>query len=567
LAYGEEGSRAGFVRKTVVGRGEKDRHSWRFGGEGLALAFKQRARGGHDEGRRVGIRIAHNAYNARKQRMTRFRHQPDPITVTLTFQTTTEGAELRWESHVLGVRTSQFRTPFRGETLTVISRVLDVLQDPYYPTPYTLEQQRLFHFSPDEQQRLSELELWDSAGYVRVDAPRRIGRALLGAVCADPIGAQAFGTVRDHAVAVGRMLALCLRFAPDAVELASLPWELLWDESQTPLLLSQGSGAICVRHLDLAQALPPARAHGGPLRILALAPHAGIPSELRQIEREARMAIWQPLVAAGRAEVTELSPVTRSTLVQALRDNPPDIVHYYGHGRYQNGVGALLLDGAELPEAWTDAAALATLLGSVGLVVLHACQGAMANSGSLLSGVAPMLSAAGIPAVVAMQYSVRCEAALRMSSTIYKALAEGRSVQEAVAHARQTMFVEEDDRMSWFVPVLYLRTRDIGPVYLRTPIEAPLLLNPFPHAIEFAPVPLHPSNDERTHTRQSIVARAKGMIRAISMRGTSGSAQVVAAELGGYVGVVRLQADNPTEQRVLASSEAVIEQVELRDSV
>ena len=55
---------------------------------------------------------------------------------------------------------------------------------------------------------------------------------------------------------------------------------------------------------------------------------------------------------------------------------------------------------------------------------------------------------------------------------IYRALAAGRSAQEAVGQARQALYVEERDQTSWYVPVLYIRAREAGPAYLITPAGA-----------------------------------------------------------------------------------------------
>ncbi|HEX9370377.1 MAG TPA: CHAT domain-containing protein, partial [Roseiflexaceae bacterium] len=375
---------------------------------------------------------------------------------------------VRWESDVLGVRESRFTPPYRGADLTLVIRALDVLQYPNYPNPETPGQRRRFTFGAEEQARLAALGLWD-AGRVRIDAHQRVGRALYRALAADPAGAQALGTARDHATASGQDLALALRFPPGAVEIAALPWELLWDDGPTPLLLSRGRLAGCARHLDLAEALPPPRGRAGPLRILAIAPQAGIPEEVRAEERAARHAAWQPLLERGQVVIDEVRPATRRALVDAIQAGPPpDIVHYYGHGRYAGGAGALLLDSPEADWSWTSASALVTLLGGVRLIALYACQGAMVDDSplGLLSGVAPALSAAGAPLVIGMQLTTRIAAGTRASGVIYRAIVAGQSVQAAVGQARQALYVEEDDRTSWYVPALYIRSRDTGPAYL-----------------------------------------------------------------------------------------------------
>jgi hypothetical protein len=468
-------------------------------------------------------------------------------TLTVTFEPGTDGAAVRWEADVLGSRTSHFTAPYRSADLALVIRALDVLQDPYYPTAWTESQQEHFSFNPADQARLATLGLWCSDDHVAPDAPRRVGQALYAALTAGPVAAQALGTARDHATVLGHELALVLRFPPGAVELAALPWELLWDEGPAPLLLSRQPGLSYTRHLNLAQALPPPRRALGPLRILAVAPHAGIPPELRQIERAARTAAWKPLLTQGQATIEEVSPATRPALLDALRRaSPPDVVHFYGHGRYEDGQGALLLDDLDGGEVWIPADAVAALFGGVGLVALHACQGAAVSgtdgSGALAGGVVPALIGAGVPLALGMQLSVRTDAAARFSADVYRALAAGQSVQSAVDQARRSLYVAENDRVSWFVPALYIRSRDTGPAYLRH----------------------RPGAQAPAGTRQTVIAQGHGLIQALRMRAGAGAEQLAEVERGGRIVGADLSATGASRQSLHSAEDGVLSDIELR---
>ncbi|MEI7772464.1 MAG: CHAT domain-containing protein, partial [Chloroflexales bacterium] len=131
----------------------------------------------------------------------------DPIILRLIFRPVRGGALLRWESDVLGARESRLPAPIPPGDVGLILRALDALQDPAYPTAWNAAQERSFSFSPGERERLGTAGLWN-AGRVRADAPWRIGRRLYRALSEDPAGAQALGTVRDHAAALGRPLSL-----------------------------------------------------------------------------------------------------------------------------------------------------------------------------------------------------------------------------------------------------------------------------------------------------------------------------------------------------------------------
>ncbi len=486
----------------------------------------------------------------------------EPLNLTITFSPTIGEATVRWEAEILGVRTSRFTSPYQGIDLALVMHALDVLQDPHYPRAWTEEQQRHFHFDSEAQSRLARLGLWSDNGHVVADAPRRIGRALYQAFIADAAGAQALGTVRDHATASNRPVALMLRFPPDGVELAGLPWELLWDDGPAPLLLSQARSAACTRHLDLPQALPPPRDTPGPLRIVAIAPHARIPAALRQVERVARLNAWKPLLDKGLAVMEEISPATRLDLFRMLQGStPPDIVHFYGHGCYTDGHGALLLDRPDGGQVWTGTSTLATLFGGARMVVLHACQGAMVSTNNsddpthgsaLLTGVAPALSAAGVPIVMGMQFSIRTEAATRTSAAIYRALAQGQSVQQAVGQARHLLYIAEDDHASWYVPVIYIRSYDTGPVYLTR-----------------RPTTLHPGRPamltlERGAT-QVITARGQGQVQAVRMHGSSGAQQQISANQGGCVSETSMRAHQASQQQIEASDHGTIADVQLDD--
>jgi len=206
----------------------------------------------------------------------------------------------------------------------------------------------------------------------------------------------------------------------------------------------------------------------------------------------------------------------------------------------------LLLDTDDRERDWTSASTLMALLGGVRLVALFACQGAMVGPSehALLSGVAPALSAAGAPLVIGMQLTTRVDAAIRASGIIYRALATGQSVQDAVGLARQALFVEEPDRASWYLPALYIRSRETGPVYLLAPTAAP------PTA---------------AGTSQTIVARKKSKASGIQMHGSAGAQQQVVADTGSTVERARLHAAEASTQEIRAEEESEIADVELDD--
>lgn len=446
-------------------------------------------------------------------------HQDHTVCLTFTGGKQPQETTIRWESPIIGVRYSRFVSPYQGDDLALVIRALDAVQSRRNPHAV---------FSTEEQARLDALGLWHGKGWLLEGSARRVGQALYRALCADPQGAQALGTVRDYAASQDRPFALCLRLSPTQVELAALPWEVLWDDGPSPLLLSRGRLAACTRHLDLAQALPPPREWKRPLHVLVLTPHANVSPQVRAEGYRAIRTAWEPLLSSGQVALNELSPVTRESLVNTLQTSPPpDVIHYQGHGHYEGGEGALLLDDASGKGCWTSTSKLAALFSGVRMVVLFACQGAMvAPPSGLLTGVAPALSAAGIPIVLGMQVTVRIRAAARASGVMYRALAAGWSVQQAVSLVRQALYVDEEDQVSWYVPVLYVRTHDTAPVHLVAPVQ--------PEPTDTLP--------RMVGAHQTVVAQGNSHIRGVAMRGSAGTHQDVRALENSTIAQTNVQA-------------------------
>lgn len=389
---------------------------------------------------------------------------PEPVVLEMTFEPAgEEGAIVRWESDVLGSRESRLVPPYGATDLPLVLSALDYLQSSEGHTG----------FSAKEIERLEMLGLAvDSQLFTQ--AHRAVGTALFKALTADKIGSEALGSARNFATATGAPLAISLHFPPQAVKLAALPWELLWDDRPEPLLIGLGRESTLTRYLDLDIALPPPRRGGRPLIILPVIAQAGLSEEERRTERAAREEAWATLIEQGDATLLqEVSPATREALFDRLDmlDVPPDILHFVGHGKYFDGEGHLVLDKANGDWEPTPVSKLAGQLRGVRMVVLTSCQGAMVTEtpGStlaMLTGGATAISAIGVPLVLAMQLTVRTQAAYRLLEIFYRNVARGRSVQEAMSRARHGLYSEESDGASWYVPVLYIRSRERGPTLM-----------------------------------------------------------------------------------------------------
>jgi hypothetical protein len=467
-------------------------------------------------------------------------HDQAQTGLTLTFAAQGAGARVRWEAAVLGVRHSQFHAPYRGADLPLVLRALDMLQAPSAA------------FTTAEGARLKQLGLPISDGMIEPHAAQVVGRALYAALTADPEGMTALRTVRDAAVATGARLTFQLHFAPDTMELAALPWELLWGDEPTPLLVSRGQLASCTRHLDLAEAVPPAHRTALPLRIQPVIAQAGIEPAWAAADRAARLQAWQPLIATDQVVMLhEVSPATRSALFDALQaGTPPDIVHLVCHGKYEEQMGYLVLDTPDGNWDIAPISQLVPLFHGVRMVVISACQSAMMGAqpaDPLRSSIALALSTAGVPIVVAMQLTIRVEAANRAIAILYQQLAQRANVQTALARARQALYVEATDGASWYVPTLSIRARDEGPVYLIAP-PTQSVPQPRPAGV-----------------RQTITATGKGStVTRVTQQGSGSVEQTTRAESGGVIQDAA-QRGTAGAQELHASDDGQITNVEQTD--
>ena len=178
-----------------------------------------------------------------------------------------------------------------------------------------------------------------------------------------------------------------------------------------------------------------------------------------------------------------LVPPTLKALTTRVRDPqlpPVHVVHFDGHGVYvaQTGLGYLLFENDAHEEQLVNADDLGTLLNDTGvpLMILDACQTAMTDKGNPFGSVASKLIEAGIGSVLAMNYSVYVSATRLLTTAFYGALAQGKTIGQAVDAARFAMLMEPErfklyrgdkeeaiQLRDWFLPALYQQSIDPAP--------------------------------------------------------------------------------------------------------
>ena len=325
----------------------------------------------------------------------------------------------------------------------------------------------------DKDLRILVLEVVGSIGRLRrkvrrIEAPDRqlienFGGQLYQALFTGPVG-DCLERSRDTANSRDAGLRIRLRL-PGA--LANVPWEYLYDAQHGFLGLDPDTALV--RYLELPAPVRPFPIRP-PLRVLAM---ISAPSDLAQLDAEQEWArlkgALEPLASQGLVEVDRLEDGTLAALPRALRLREYHVLHFIGHGGYDEEAqdGALALEDAAGKTRLVTGRDLSMMIRhrSLRLVVLNACEGSRTAPDDPFSGVAQALARAGIPAVIAMQFEISDPAALAFSQSFYQAIADGLPVNVATVEARRTMFAD-DNEIEWATPVLYLRSTD-GRVFIR----------------------------------------------------------------------------------------------------
>ncbi len=288
----------------------------------------------------------------------------------------------------------------------------------------------------------------------------------------------AFGKIQDN-----DSMGLRIRLLIAAPAIAALPWELLYDPDRDRFLATWNKTPV-TRFLKISEgnrqlAINP------PVRVLVAIPSvSGL--DVAEEERIVRSA-FKELESKGLVHLEFMSGrVSATTIANKLNEGPPfHIFHFIGHGCFKTGEeeGYLLVNPdseTEDPEEyeppqmeqleWLCAEDFADLFmnhPSMKLIVLNSCKGAQVSSTKPLSGVVPKLFSREIPAVVAMQYPIFDDAALRFSSQFYRTLCKGYErglIDAAVTSARNLMHVKARNELSFATPVLFMRS-DSGAIF------------------------------------------------------------------------------------------------------
>ncbi len=241
--------------------------------------------------------------------------------------------------------------------------------------------------------------------------------------------------------------------------LTDVPWEFAWVERHHGPPTAAGFLALdprvsIVRHQAVATPLPAvtAAAAGRRVVVATASPEGYPPLPSLAGEREALAAAFDDVAGIAAHFVADATPPT----VLAALSTGADVFHFGGHA---TAAGDLVMEAAEAVPA--DRVGEMVQAKGVRLAVLGACDTGRRDDHNVWGGVAAAVVARGVPAVVAMQFTIGDKRAAAFAGTLYRALVAGLTVDESVALGRTAIRTastgaDADDR-DWAVPVLYLR--------------------------------------------------------------------------------------------------------------
>lgn len=274
-----------------------------------------------------------------------------------------------------------------------------------------------------------------------------------------------------------RGLRIRLRIDPPAI--AALPWEYTYTPKQKYFLGASRKTPL-TRYLEVFQPIRGLRTVL-PLKVLVAIPGgSGLDTE-----NEKRILV-EALGRLGDAVQLRFleGQVTRSSVGDALLEERYHVFHFIGHGTFEDGQGYLIFNGenGDEEDLISDEVFARFFLDepSMKLILLNACEGARVSSSQAMVGMAPRLVERGIPAVIAHQYPVMDQAAIRFAREFYRSLCVGTEaghVDAAVAHARNQLSIHFSNDRSLGTPVLFMRAPN-GLIFDLPPASVPVPPSP-----------------------------------------------------------------------------------------
>ena len=265
------------------------------------------------------------------------------------------------------------------------------------------------------------------------------------------------------------LLRVKLRFNPFVtrqIDVMSLPWERLFDTLKFKKYLSLiPEDCTVVRCLKFDGEIDPIQVEDN-LNVLVVAAE---PGDMAPLELQTEIQnIKESVAGQSGIHIEFVGGEKNKSTVDALIDKLKQfngvfhVLHYLGHGGYEEENGVLYFEDADGNSDPIQANTLKSIIlkdyESIKLAFLNACDTALEENP--FTGVAQALVKEGIPAVIAMQYPVLDNAAIVFAKNFYHAIGSYDPVDLAVAKARKAVWDTKQnasDAWEWATPVLFLQ--------------------------------------------------------------------------------------------------------------
>jgi hypothetical protein len=302
-----------------------------------------------------------------------------------------------------------------------------------------------------------------------------IGRLLYRVLLEGEVGDFVLQTL--DGLGSGDRLRLRLAFEADGADqfrhLPAVPWEYLYypgTSNRRGFFLATDPRLILCRYLRLSTGQGQfIKAADTSMRLLTVVSQPDDP-DLGEVVYEPVLKEIDDLAAGLPISTSMVYNPTTDGLEEALREHKPHILHFMGHGDYEQekDEGRIALASDDGGVRWVPDWSLGEILQHADavprLVVLHSCDGGRVNYQANFAGMAPQLIRTGVQCVVAMQYAVTNRVAIDFSTAFYRRLAAAAPVDEAVQEGRWRITrptgENADDPRLLGVPVIYLYSRD-----------------------------------------------------------------------------------------------------------
>jgi tetratricopeptide (TPR) repeat protein len=318
----------------------------------------------------------------------------------------------------------------------------------------------------------SRIDAWVEEFRKRDASPetcQKLGQALFASLFSGKIG----NVWERMQATLGPRTALRVRLDIRHTRLANMPWELMVPTLGRDFALVLSPRQPITRCI---YDLPPTAGMEAPqpLRMLVV---VATPEDAPPFDAERILSTLCATLAAhekaGRIEVAIERHLTPGAL-EDLMTSDFDIVHYIGHGTFDQGKGSLVLETPDHQATLLDGRFFGQLLvgANARLLVIEACDLAEQSVLDPRLGVADAALHAGIPAVVAMQGPISDDDAALFWQAFYPALINGEPLESCVTYGRRHIFTLLGGRQTWAAPVLYSNLAD-GLLYDAMPQLAP----------------------------------------------------------------------------------------------